>query len=156
MYGMEGGIVDDWTPIRDALKRKGRHYGELTLPLVVAVNAAAFNLDRIDEVQALFGQEQVIVGPGVEPRMSRAKNGAWVGPGGPQGRRVSGAWLFNNLTPYTISSRRNTLYLHPHPLRPLPESLLSLPHARVVDGQISRVDGLSLRDIFGLHLEWPE
>jgi hypothetical protein len=156
IYGIEGGIVDDWTPIRDALKRKGRHYGELTLPLVVAVNSAAFNLDPIDELQALFGQEQFIVGPNVPARATRVPNGAWVGPGGTQGKRVSGAWIFNDLTPYTVASRRNTMYLHPQPLQPLPESLLRFPHARVIDGRINRTEGLALRDIFDLTVNWPE
>jgi hypothetical protein len=46
--------VDGWTPIRDAVMDKGRRYGDIKIPLIVAVNVNASHLDVIDEVQALF------------------------------------------------------------------------------------------------------
>ncbi len=52
--------INGWEPIRDAIRSKGNHYGKLDKPLVVAVNVDAFSLDRIDEIQALFGQEEFI------------------------------------------------------------------------------------------------
>lgn len=153
------GWINAWTPIRDAIKSKGSKYGVLELPLVVAVNVDAFTLDRRDEVQALFGQEEIVVSvdqPEREPRTQRALNGAWIGLGGPQYTRVSGAWLFNNLSPYTVASRRNTLYLNPWAAATVPDELLTLPHAKGNAGVVEWVGGASLRDIFGLRDQWPE
>jgi hypothetical protein len=53
--------------------------------LVVAVNANVFHLDRIDIMQALFGQEQFIFDSSKVyqgPKMTRAPNGVWYGPHG--------------------------------------------------------------------------
>jgi hypothetical protein len=153
------GFIDGWTPIRDAILTKARRYGELDLPLVVAVNVDTFNLDPIDESQALFGQEQYVftVGPTEdEPRFARAPNGAWRGPSGPRGRRCSGAWLFSNLSPYTIAQRRHTLYLNPWGNLEVPSTFLRMPHALVVDDRIRQVSGTTLRDAFALDERWPE
>jgi hypothetical protein len=158
-FGGEGRMIDDWTPLRDAVRKKGRKYGDLDRPFVVAVNARSFSLDPIDEMQALFGQEQYVEyvdRPDIGGHLSRVPNGAWVGHSGPQSRRVSGAWFFNDLTPYTVAVRRSTLYVNPWSYHDVPQSLLRFPHARVVDGRIQRSDGLALRDIFNLPESWPE
>lgn len=162
LVGMQGGgagIIDNWTPLRNALKKKGGKYGTLDKPFVVAVNANAFNLDPIDEMQALFGQEQYVeyVGrPDLGGHMRRIPNGAWMGPEGPQGRRVSGAWFFNDLNPYSIASRRCTLYANPAAHLVLPESMLRFPNAKVVDDRMVRQDGVRLASLFGLPEGWPE
>lgn len=153
------GFIDTWTPIRDAVKYKGSKYGQLEFPLLIAVNVDTFTLDPIDEMQALFGQEQFVISredPEREPEMQRIPNGAWYGPSGPQYKRVSGAWFFNDLTPYTIASRRNTVYLNPWASASLPDSLLVMPHAIADEGMMKWSDGKSLREIFGLHEGWPE
>ncbi|NWJ62842.1 hypothetical protein HX770_00185 [Vibrio parahaemolyticus] len=81
---VEGGWIDAWSPIRDAIKLKGGKYGSLEIPLVVAVNLNSFHLDRTDEMQALFGQKQYVFksGTNAEPEMRRASNGAWYGKKG--------------------------------------------------------------------------
>ncbi|MDR6890386.1 MULTISPECIES: hypothetical protein [Variovorax] len=153
------GWIDGWTPIRDAVLSKARRYGELDLPLVVAVNVDSFRLDPIDEAQALFGQEQLVVAVGgerTEPRLERARNGAWRGPSGPRGRQCSGAWLFDNLSPYTLAWRRQKLYLNPWAHRSVPDAFLLMPHAAVVDDRIESIDGRSFREVFGLPEQWPE
>jgi hypothetical protein len=157
--GFGARFIDGWTPIRDAILNKSRRYGELDLPLVVAVNVDTFNLDPIDESQALFGQEQYSFAAGSahdEPRFTRAPNGAWRGPSGPRGRRCSGAWLFSNLSPYTIAQRRHTLYLNPLGNLQIPPSFLLMPHAIVVDERIHLAKGATLRDVFELEEHWPE
>lgn len=89
-----GRWVNDWEPIREAIRFKGNRYGELGKPFVIAVNIDCFPLDRIDEMQALFGQEEFVFIRGGEPEMRRIPNGAWFGPEGPQYTRVSGAWIW--------------------------------------------------------------
>lgn len=154
-----GGFIDDWTPIRDAVKFKGSKYGRLDKPLLVAVNFGSFHLERIDEMQALYGQEQLVftVGsPEKEPRFERAPNGAWRGRSGPQATRVSGAWLFNDLTPYTLASRRHTIYFNPWAANRLPEVLKIMPHAVAKEGKMQWQPGVTLRDVLELPEGWPE
>lgn len=154
-----GGWVDGWSPIRDAVLTKSRRYGHLDLPLVIAVNVDAFDLEPIDEAQALFGQEQYVFTVGEqegEPRFERASNGAWRGPAGPRGRRCSGAWLFSNLSPYTLARGRQVLYANPWAHLAMPVDFLRMPHAMVVNDRIQRVDGITLREVMGLGEHWPE
>lgn len=159
MHGGGAGIIDNWTPLRNALRKKGGRYGELDRPLVIAVNFSEFNLDPVDEMQALFGQEQyveVVGRPDLGGRMERVPNSAWNGPHGPQGRRISGAWFFNDLNPYSVAMRRGSLYLNPHSLFAVADSMLRFANARAVDGRMVRADGISLANLFGLSQGWPE
>lgn len=154
-----GGVIDAWTPIRNAVKFKGSKYGELEKPLLVAVNFDSFRLDRIDEMQALYGQEQFVFAvdePSKEPRFERAPNGAWYGKKGPQATRVSGVWLFNDLSPYTVASRRQTIYFNPWAALSLPDVLKQMPHAVAKDNKMQWENGIGLRQVFELPEGWPE
>ncbi|MFY0640807.1 MAG: hypothetical protein JXR16_07150 [Bermanella sp.] len=153
-----GGWVNSWTPIRKAIKLKGGRYGELDKPLIVAVNLDSFHLDRIDEMQALYGEEQIIFQRGSNPksRMERAPNGAWYGEKGPQYKRVSAAWLFNDLHASTLAVRKSTVYINPWANYQIPESLKIFPHATLNENKMNWVDGLSLRDSLELPEGWPE
>lgn len=88
--------------------------------------------------------------------MERAANGAWFGRDGPRGTRVSGVWLFNDLSAYTAALRRHTIYFNPWAAHPLPESLMKFPSAVVRDGRVLRSDGVGLRETFALPEGWPE
>lgn len=153
------GLIDQWSPIRDAIKFKGSKYGDLDKPLLVAVNFGSFHLDRTDEMEALYGQEQYVLDardPEKEPKLKRAPNGAWIGKSGPQAKRVSGAWIFNDLTVYTLSARHHTIYFNPWATHPLPEALKTMPHAIVSEEKMEWCSGLSLADVLGLPGSWPE
>lgn len=157
--GGEGGFVDAWSPIRDAIKRKGRKYGSLDKPLLIAVNLNSFTLDRIDEMQALYGQEQFIYGGGNPengPRMERAPNGAWFGRNGPQYTRVSGAWIFNDMHPTSLARRRQAIYFNPWAVHPLPDLLKIFPHAIAENGIMRWYNGALFSELYGLDEGWPE
>ncbi|MFA0896997.1 hypothetical protein [Vibrio cholerae] len=156
--GMGGGWIDAWSPIRDAIKFKGGKYGFLEIPFVVAVNLDSFHLDRIDEMQALFGQEQFVFksGTNAEPEMRRAPNGAWYGKKGPQYTRVSAAWIFNDLHASSLAMRKSTIYFNPWATLPAPDSLKCFPFAELVNGKMEWHEGSSFREIFQLHERWPE
>lgn len=154
----EASRSNGWTPLRNAIKEKGTNYGIVTKPLIVAVNADAFHLDRIDEVQALFGQEKYVYdsrNPDSAGETDRIPNGAWAGPKGPQLRRVSAAWFFNDLTPYSVAARRSTLYINPWATYSPPESIMRFPHAKAIDNKIEYFDGIDFRNIFSLTAGWP-
>jgi len=134
------GPVDSWSAIRDAITFKGRRYGTLDAPLIIAVNCVNRHLSRIDEMQALFGQEQFSIStsdPDAEPVLSRAPNGAWLGRNGPQLTRVSGAWIFSNLSTYSVARAAPTLYLNPWAAHPIPSEMKSYSYAAAADGRMS-------------------
>lgn len=151
-------MIDDWTPIRDAILKKGSKYRTAELPLIIAVNMNAFRLDQIDEMQALFGQEQIVystIRPD-EPIMEYARNGAWSGPAGPRTQRCSGAWLFHDISPYTLGRRKCTLYINPWSLNPVPSAILTVPHAVIENNKIRYIDGAQVSAVLGLTEAWPE
>ena len=150
------GWVNTWAPIRSSVVAKSRHYGELDLPLVVAVNVDTFALDSMDEEQALFGEEVVRFSlPEASPKLGRQANGAWIGNQGPRARRSSGAWLFPDLTPYSAAARRHVLYLNPWAHHAVPESFLTMPHRREREGHLDSVAGKSLAEVLDLPHGWP-
>ena len=150
--------VNAWEPLRDAVKKKANRYGELTKPFVIAVNADIFHLDEIDEVQALYGEEYwgEVIGHPERSGPGRRPNGAWRGPHGPQNRRVSAVWFFNDLTPYTIGNRRSTLYVNPWANIASPERLQRVPTRLVEGDELVQVPGMDLGTIYGLPAGWPE
>lgn len=157
LHSEEGRLTNSWEPIRDAILFKGGRYGELSKPYVVAVNVDSYTLDRIDEIQALFGQERFTFCHGSQEfRKHRAPNGAWIGPNGPRYTRVTGAWLFGNLNPYNMVSRMNNLYVNPHSAMPIPKALMHLNHSIVSNERILWIDGRPLWDLLGLNPSWPE
>lgn len=155
----EASWVDTEGPIKNALTKKARRYGELDLPLIVAINVNSFRLDPEEEVSSLFGSEMYVfnrTNPEAGARLTRANDGAWRDANGYRGRRASGAWFFDHVSPYTVARARNRLYLHPDPHFAVPGSFLVQPHAREVSGRIERVDGASLGHVLGLAESWPE
>lgn len=158
---LSGGVrfINGWEPIRDALRSKGNRYGELSKPLVVAVNVEVFSLDKIDEMQALFGQEEYVFrreSSEAQPTMRRAANGVWSGPQGAQYTRISGAWLFGGITPWSIATRKNTVYFNPWAKLAVPEEMRRLNHASTNGTKMDWVDGDPLTEILGLESTWPE
>lgn len=161
MIGIRGNgatWIDSWTPIRNAIQNKTNRYGQLNFPLVVAVNVTSFKLNPIDEMQALFGQEQFTFSSNSleAPHFSRAANGAWIGPKGPRGKQCSGAWLCDKLTVNSLAKFGHTLYINPWANLSLPESMLVMPYSQVEEDQIKKTDGVSFREAFGLDLNWPD
>jgi hypothetical protein len=154
-----GRFVDNWRPIRDALQSKANKYGELPHPLVVAVNFDALALERIDEMQALFGEETFVLDrarPEEVPRMERLPNGAWMGPDGPRYTRLTGAWIFRNLEPSNTASCQCTLYQNPYAQRELPGLFHRMDHAMPTDGVMDWRNGDSIAALLGLPTDWPE
>ena len=108
----KSGFEDCSTPVKNALVKKARKYGEPDAPYVVAINAHDIN-DRIDEMDALFGKEQFIFRtdkPGDTPEASREPDGVWI-TGGPAPRytRLAAVLLFRGIAPpSTRATSRHT------------------------------------------------
>lgn len=152
-------FASTWKAIRDAVRHKGGKYGDLDFPLLIAVNVETMSVDRIDEMQALFGKETFVFDQNnldAEPRMQREPNGAWVGPRGLQNTRVSGVWIFENALPWNLASRRAVIYHHPEPRQSLPLQLRDFDHALAENERVTWVRGRKIRDALQLSENWPE
>ena len=147
-----------WEPIKNAVKSKGNKYGELPHPLLIAINVNGHTVDRIYEMQGLFGQEEYVFNvdnQSAPPQMHRKPNGAWYGPKGPQYTRVSGVWIFDNLTPWNLAVRKNTVYFNPWTINQLPLLFGSINHAKVEKEKMQWIEGRPLYEILGLTADWP-
>ncbi len=148
-----------WEPIRDAVKAKGNRYGKLPHPLLVAVNVDAPSVERSDEMQGLFGEEEYVFDSSdlsAAPQIRQKPNGVWRGPEGPQYKRVSGAWIFSNLSAWNMVSRVNTVYWNPWASKTLPSLFTIASHAKLEGEKMQWNEGQSVGDILGLHAQWPE
>ena len=152
-------FVNVWEPIRDAVKSKGKRYGELPHPFLVCVNVDGMSVDRIDEMQALFGEEEYVFKPGGavgEPEMRRRPNGAWLGPEGIQYKRVSGVWIFDTLNAWNVVSRKNCVYFNPWADKPLPELFMKVNHAKPQNQKMVWNDGQPIGELLNLPRDWPK
>ncbi|MDB4224477.1 hypothetical protein N9850_11930 [Granulosicoccus sp.] len=159
MYdGGDASWINSWLPLRNAIRTKGARYGELDKPLVVAVNFQRGYLDEIDQIQALYGEEIVVYQPGsphLQPTLERDNNGAWMGRSGPEGKRVSAAWVFTNLLPYTASSSKQTLHLNPWANFKTPESMKEFRYSELHEGRQVTNEGISVGEVLELPSNWP-
>lgn len=156
MFGAR--MVSPWKAIRDSILAKGSKYGELPAPLVVAVNVGGFPLDKVEVMQALFGQEQYFVpvaDPNSEPKMERALNGVWTRPGGPRYRRISAVLISRDVHPWSMAAHSTSLYHNPWATRPCVGPICALPQCIPQGDKMTDVDGTHPREILGLPEGWP-
>ena len=150
--------LNTWQKLRDSLLAKAKRYGKLDHPLIIAVNAIALHLDRIDAIQALFGQEQYVFqkeNPTTEPRMERAPTGFWYGPRGVRYSRVCGVILGYDLEPWTYGARDLTFYINPWSDSVVRGNLTTLPTASASKEKIEWKDGVHPADVLQLLQEYP-
>lgn len=157
---MEGGISSTKDAIRRSVLAKATRYGNLDLPFVVAVNSTSYwGTDIEDAQEALLGSEAVQVLSPYETRRVRQPDGAFRGPGGPQNTRVS-AVLVGYVSTSTLASSHLELHHHPWAALPLPTEALPLPQYTLrLDkegrGEIQKVAGQSVGEVFGVSAPWP-
>ena len=156
-----GGVrhVDVVSSLRRAAKRKAAKYGDLDLPLVVAVNLGENWGDATQEIDALFGTLQFWLdrNTGEQTRTMREPNGVWRGPPAPVNTRLSAVWVFRAFDAWHWAARgSNRLYLNPWASRSAPDSVNVFPRAFAVDGSLQEEDGTTFREMFGVSEEWPE
>lgn len=152
-------MLDDVTPLRNALSVKGTAYGSLPLPFVVAIRSTSTSRDEFDVLNALYGtlQVQLTSGPDGETasREIRAPDGYFHDATKWLHTNVSGVLLARNLSPWTVATDVPTLWLHPEPEKPL-TPLPMWRVARAVDGRIEYQEPLiPPHELFGLPENWP-
>ena len=155
-----GGVrsVDALSSLRRAARRKAAKYGDLDLPLVVAVNLEEEHADVTQERDALFGTLQFWFdrSTGEQTDITRESDGVWRGPPSPINTRLSAVWVFRAFDVWHWAARgSNRLYLNPWATRPAPASLNIFPRAFAVDDVLREEVGRTFREIFEVSNEWP-
>jgi hypothetical protein len=120
--------VDSAPNIKASIDSKYKHYGELSIPYILALNIVDVFADEEDLLNALLGQEvwTVSIDNVNDVSSSRKPNGAWFGPKGPQKTRMSGVCVFNHLRLENMHIANPVLWHHPFAQNPLDPKLIRL------------------------------
>ena len=154
---LPGGIVTAHQSIRNSIDRKSGKYGDLELPLIIAVNCLDEYANNDQALDAIFGTEVVVVNQETgEHHYQRNPDGAWNGPAGPQNTKCSALLLFSQLTLWSIAQRSGALFRNPWAANELPAIPLGVNDWAVQDGKLVQDLGNSLGEIFDLGADWPK
>jgi hypothetical protein len=145
-------MSDNHTILRGKIHEKGKKYGRLNKPLIIAVSHLHL-LDRIDIIQALFGDEQFFLSCSSNRPISnedlvfkRKLNGLWR-----KYKRVSGLLVVCGLTPWVTTEADICLYQNPWVTYPCPSGLSVFPQVVVQNNQFIYEDGESLQSLLRLN-----
>ena len=153
---LPGGIINPNLAIKAAVEKKASRYGDIDLPLVIAVNALEEYARPDDAIDALFGTTVVVDPAGGQPRVMRNADGAWQGPSGPVYTRSSAILFVEHLSGWSVAQRKGQLILNPWARSPVPHLPLGLEIRHVVEGRLVCEPGRPFHEIFELEEGWPE
>jgi hypothetical protein len=113
--------------LKAALETKAYKYGELGIPLLIAVNVLSVHCDDVDLLNALLGQESLIVffdqnDKIVKEKQQRKHNGFWFGSKGVRNQIVSGVLTASNLNEWSMGVLTPELFHNPWATRPFNSS----------------------------------
>lgn len=147
--------ADDSDRVLKAVRKKGRKYGDLALPFIVAVgNSAVFPEDEEIE-SALYGTSVEYAHP-TGSTLGRNPNGYWSGAQDQAHSRVSGVLTVGNPAPWTWAKKVPVLWRSPA-LGSLPAPVLpTWETAQLVDTRIERQPAARpIHTSLGLPDHWP-
>jgi len=153
---LSGGQVQPHLSIRSSVVRKARHYGDIDIPLIIAVNSLELYANEEASIESVFGTEAVVVSEGQPDKWVRNPDGAWRGQSGPINRRASGLLSTERLTPWSLAQRSARLIINPWALNPAGDLSLGVDGITVVDDSLQKEVGSTWREIFTLDDGWPE
>ena len=116
-WGTRAMQVNDAEPIRKALKAKGKAYGLLGAPFIVAIRTDHIFPTQYDVADALFGSSVIEIQTFSDGRRTsapaRASNGYWLEGTRWRHTNVSAVLYVNGMTAGSYSTLTPTLWLHP-------------------------------------------
>lgn len=146
--------------IQKAIGKKDSRYGVLDRPYIIAVNVLSPFVDQEDILDAHFGSEQVTFPLDMPDDQSlffsQARDGMWFRPSGPKNTHVSDVLIVKNLTAWTIGHSDVTLYHNSCAQYRNAGAMTTLSQALPENGKIIFKNGVHLRDLLGLEMNWPE
>jgi len=159
MYGPpEAHFIDDAGTLREAIADKGRAYGALGYPLLIAVNVATAFHDDHDTTNALYGTLRFRVNRWSDDGAAepfRDRDGYWGAPPDWNHPGVAGLLLGKNISPWSAAKTSATLWPHPQSGTAVP--LLSLwgSSALATDHIENRDPDEPAAQFFELRDGWP-
>lgn len=155
----DAGIVDDEGPLRKALSDKGKAYGPLTEPFVIAIRRQTLGDDRFAVMNGLYGSWQIQFGTDAAGRTTtrdvRARNGYWYRGDRWSHDSVSAVLLGDNISIWTVARDAPTCWMHPAPAQPLNPPPCWGTASLGADGQVQFSDpALRPHQLFGLPENW--
>ncbi|MFC4859269.1 hypothetical protein [Actinophytocola glycyrrhizae] len=122
----------------NAVKKKGKKYGELSLPFIVAVGHATPFPEDEDIEASLYGSAVEYTRPGSASTFSRLPDGYWTTPHNDGHGRVSGVLIANNPGPWNWAKKTPVLWQSPDPNSIKAPVLPTWATVQVADEQIER------------------
>lgn len=153
---LPGGVIRPEVAIRSAIKGKAGRYGEIDLPLVIAVDALEEYAGINNAIDALFGTTGVIFREDREPQEIRNPDGAWREPAGAINRRSSAVLFVKRLSAWSVGQRSLHLIVNLWSRNPIGDIPLGVEVHEVIEDRLQTRAGQSLREIFDLPEGWPE
>jgi hypothetical protein len=155
----DGGMsfVDDVTPIKKALVDKGRAYGEMRIPFIIAIATSFVGPDSEDVQDALYGQPQVVISRRDDTvvQYRRAPDGYWYGGTSWRNQHVSAVLIARDVYPSSATKAVPVLWEHPAPTNPI-TALPMWGRTVVRDDSLAYVEPqTSVCEAFGLPDPWP-
>ena len=141
---------------RNTLKKKGKRYGDMKLPFVIAVDILESGVSKEDIIDALFGETQYVVGRSTNKiEISRKKDGFFLNKQGPQNTMVSGVLtvpLFHtDLEDKRLISKKIKFFHNPWAKNPFLKDYLPMCEYFVERGEIKEKNtDFSIYDILFL------
>jgi hypothetical protein len=163
----EGRIVKAETEIRQSLSAKGKRYGSLDAPYLIAITdckeeLVGGNPNDLALLEALFGtvvtEVRRLSGGTHEKKDVRLDDGYWGHPTTARHKNVSGALLLPKPHLWDLRNDRwqPLLVRNPWADHPLPENLLPLRgYSLNQRGKFEKTPGTPLADILKLPAVWP-
>lgn len=157
LYPVKGGQVDDETPLRKAVRKKSKRYGELDHPLMVAVLMAGLFAGDRDADGALYGSLAVRYVEGVtdSPTWFRQRDGVFAVEGSARDK-CSAVMIGNAISPWNHHVEVPRLWENPWAKRALCD--MQLPRFSCDDyGRLLPADNVDAEHFrhFGLGAAWP-
>ncbi len=152
----------DWSDassrLMDKILKKAGHYGALSAPYVIAADVLDPTLDETDEVDALFGREDVQIAhreDGIETRLGRVPDGVWIERSGARYTSVNAVLMARCVKAWTLGSASVRVYINPWATIPLSGELRQLPSTVVEGENLMHRSGCVAGAVLGLPDDWP-
>jgi hypothetical protein len=150
--------LDSEASILRAIRSKATRYGDLDYPYIVAVDVMDDFAHEMDIVSALFGSDLSSIERLLKGRSDHAPpGGLWIGPKGPQNKRVSAILTVLNLEIWTVGAKKPVLWLNPWASKELETGLWEGPKRRLdlAEKKVLSMEGRNAWEILQLAHNWP-
>ncbi len=148
-------LGDEPERVLNAVKRKGRKYGDLALPFIVAVGQAALFPKPEATETALYGSS-VEYAQASTPNFGRMPDGYWTATYDHMHGRVSGVLTVANPAPWTWTKNTPVLWRNPDPSSLSAPILPTWATAQLVDAHVEyRLPDHPVHTVLGLTEHWP-